>query len=163
MSEDFNREDDLQYFAQPYLFESEYTDDELREMNVLHQNARASHSCIMVLSWTHVEDRNKEKKLLNKVLIVVFLLIHKVKLRLNHWCHMDYFIGVLLTWFLILKCQLRCCLCSIRKLSNFIKNISICVPKKSLERHDGEWQNCHFGVNYHLRCLSVNPITSGQC
>ncbi len=61
MSEDFNREDDLQYFAHAYLFESEYTDDELREMNVLHQNARASHSCIMVLSWTHVEDRNREE------------------------------------------------------------------------------------------------------
>ncbi len=28
MSEDFNREDDLQFFAQPYLFEPEYTDDE---------------------------------------------------------------------------------------------------------------------------------------
>ncbi len=80
MSEDFNREDDLQYFAQPYLFESEYTDDELREMNVLHQNSRASRSCIMVLSWTHVEDRNKEKKLLNKIVIVVFF-AHK---KLNY-------------------------------------------------------------------------------
>ncbi len=28
MSEDFDREGDLQFFAQPYLFEPEYTDDE---------------------------------------------------------------------------------------------------------------------------------------
>ncbi len=60
MSEDFNREDDLQYFAQPYLFESEYTDDELREMNDVDQNTS---SCIrsITLSWTHVEDRNREE------------------------------------------------------------------------------------------------------
>ncbi len=40
MSEDF--ENDLQFFAQPYLFEPEYTDDELREMAV-------PHACIVVL------------------------------------------------------------------------------------------------------------------
>ncbi len=30
MPKDFVREDDLQFFAQPYLFEPEYTGDELR-------------------------------------------------------------------------------------------------------------------------------------
>ncbi len=51
MSEGFDSEDDLQFFAQPYLFKPEYTDDELRESSskrdelrdVLHQNAG---SCI---------------------------------------------------------------------------------------------------------------------
>ncbi len=38
MSEDFDGEDDY-FFALPHLFELEYTDDELREMDVLHQNA----------------------------------------------------------------------------------------------------------------------------
>ncbi len=30
MSEGFDREDDLLFFAQPYFFEPEYTDDELK-------------------------------------------------------------------------------------------------------------------------------------
>ncbi len=30
MSEGFDREDDLRCFAQPYLFEPEYTDNELK-------------------------------------------------------------------------------------------------------------------------------------
>ncbi len=39
--------------------------------------------------------------------------------------------------------QLHCCLCRDRKLSDFIKNIFICVPKMNegltgLERHEGE-------------------------
>ncbi len=38
MSEDFDREDELQFFVQPYLFKPEYTDDELREMDILRQN-----------------------------------------------------------------------------------------------------------------------------
>ncbi len=47
MSEDLYRVDDLQFFALPYLFEPEYTDDELREMDVLHQNAG---SCVSRLT-----------------------------------------------------------------------------------------------------------------
>ncbi len=39
----------LQFFVQPYLFEPEYPDDELREMDVLRQNAG---SCIKAgLDW----------------------------------------------------------------------------------------------------------------
>ncbi len=49
ISTDFNKEDDLQFFVQPYLFEPEYPDDELREMDVLRQNAG---SCIKAgLDW----------------------------------------------------------------------------------------------------------------
>ncbi len=45
----------------------------------------------------------EEKKLLNKVVIFVFFAHTKWsrrfrKLRLNHWCHMDYFIDVLTTF-----------------------------------------------------------------
>ncbi len=65
-------------------------------------------------------------------------------LRLNHWCHMDYFNNVLTT-FLGLEC-VSCswmCLCRIRNLLDFIKNILICVLKMNegltgLERHEGE-------------------------
>ncbi len=72
----------------------------------------------------------EEKKLLNKVFIFVFF-VHKkysrsfIKLRLNHWCHMDYFNDVLTT-FRGLE-HVRCCLRRVRKLSDFIKNILRCV------------------------------------
>ncbi len=66
MSEDFDREDDLQFFAQSYLIELEYTDDELREMDVLWQGAdscvsnSSEHTCIVVLScaedWQEKEE-----------------------------------------------------------------------------------------------------------
>ncbi len=50
----------------------------------------------------------EEKKLLNKVAILVFFAYNKysrsfIKLQLNLWCHMDYFNDVLTT-FLGLKC-----------------------------------------------------------
>ncbi len=41
MSEDFDRENDLKFVAQPYLFEPEHTDEKLREMDVLRQNMHA--------------------------------------------------------------------------------------------------------------------------
>ncbi len=73
----------------------------------------------------------EEKKLLNKVVVFVSF-AHKnyscsyIKLRLNHWCHMDYF-----------------CLYRVRKLLDFIKNILIWVQKMNegftvLERNKGE-------------------------
>ncbi len=45
----------------------------------------------------------EEKKLLNKVVVLVFFAHKKysrsfIKLRLNHWCHMDYFNDVLATF-----------------------------------------------------------------
>ncbi len=83
MSEDFNREDDLQFFAQPYSSEPEYIDDEIREMGVLRQNAG---------SW-------------NRWIVNIFVsFVYKkysrsfIKLWLNHWCYMDYFNNVLTTF-----------------------------------------------------------------
>ncbi len=91
-------ENDLQFFAQPYLFEPEYTDDELREMVVLHQNASISNITCMHLR-TFVSKTDTKKRNLNKVNFVFF--VHKkysrscIKLQLNPWCHMDYFNDVL--------------------------------------------------------------------
>ncbi len=88
------------------------------------------------------------EELLNKVIICVFIAYKKYscsfeKLRLNHWCHMDYFKDVP-TMFLVLGTfQLHCCLWRVRKLLDFIRNILICVPKVNkgltgLEQHEGE-------------------------
>ncbi len=66
-----------------------------------------------------------------------------IKLRLNHWCHMDYFTDFL-TMFLSLGIfNLHCSLCRVRKLLDFIKNILICGSKinrglTGLEWHEGE-------------------------
>ncbi len=97
-----------------------------------------------------IETMNLEaKKLLNKAAILVFFAHNNyscifIKLRLNHWCHMDYFNDVHIT-FLGLECgtSLAVYICRIRKLSDFIKNILICVPKMDrgftgLEWHEGE-------------------------
>ncbi len=92
MSEDFDREDDLQCFARPYLFDSEYTDDELTEMDILCQHhTHVLWNCRERASKTNIQ----ENKLSNKVIFVFF--VHKkfyrsfIKLRLYHRCHMDYF------------------------------------------------------------------------
>ncbi len=90
----------------------------------------------------------EEKKLLNKVIIFVFFAHKKyshsfITLRLNHWCHMDYFNDAL-TMFLGLECVSCVAVYDrVRKLSDFIKNILICVPKMNegltgLARHEGE-------------------------
>ncbi len=55
---------------------------------------------------------------------------------------MDYFTDVLATFLDLETLQLHCCL-RVRELSDFIKNILICVTKMNkgliaLERHEGE-------------------------
>ncbi len=52
-----------------------------------------------------------------------------VKLQLKHWCHMNYFNDVLATIQDLGTLQFHCCLQRVRELSDFIKNICICVPK----------------------------------
>ncbi len=57
--------------------------------------------------------------------------------------HMDYFTDVLATFLDLGTLQLRCCLWRVRKLSDFIKNILIYVPKMNegltgLKRREGE-------------------------
>ncbi len=72
------------------------------------------------------------EELLNKVINFVFF-AHKKhshsfsKLKLSPCCHTDYFTEVLATF--LGTFQLRCCLWRVRKLSDFIKNILICVLK----------------------------------
>ncbi len=83
------------------------------------------------------------EELLNKVVIFVFFVYKMysrsfIKLWFNHWCNMDYFNNVLM--FLGLGTfQLHCCLWRIRKLSYFIKNILICVPKMNGFRTTWGW------------------------
>ncbi len=88
------------------------------------------------------------EELLNKVIIFVFFVYKKysrsfVKLRLNPWCHKDYFNDVLTT-FLDLDCvRIIAVYGRVRELLGCIKNILICVPKMNegltgLERHEGE-------------------------
>ncbi len=84
------------FLAQPYVFEPEYTDNArwTSERRLLRQ-----WYCVVVLQWICFE----EKKLLNKVVIFVFF-AHKsyscsfIKLWLNHWCHMVYFMSLLPFW-----------------------------------------------------------------
>ncbi len=62
-------------------------------------------------SCERVSTDTEEKKLLNKVIFFVFF-THKmysrsfIKLKLNHWCHMDYFTDVLTTF---LGLERGCC------------------------------------------------------
>ncbi len=82
-------------------------------------------------------------ELLNKVVIFVFFVHEKysrslVNLRLNHLCHMDYFNNVLD------RVRVLAVYGRVRELSEFIKNILICVPKineglTGLEQHEEEY------------------------
>ncbi len=88
------------------------------------------------------------KDLLNKYIIFVFLEHKKysrsfVKLRLNHWFHMDYFNDVLATFLGLGTFQLHCCLCRVKE------KILICLPKMNkgltaLEWHEGAWLMIEF-------------------
>ncbi len=87
-------------------------------------------------------------ELLNKVVIFVFFAHKKysrsfVKLRLNPWCHMDYFNDVLAMFLCVDRGSILAVYERVRELSELIKNILICVPKMNegltgLERHEGE-------------------------
>ncbi len=87
-------------------------------------------------------------ELLNKVIIFVFFAHKKysrsfVKLRLNHWCHMDYFNDLLATFLSLDRLRILAVYERVRELSECIKNILICVLKMNegltgLERHEGE-------------------------
>ncbi len=103
---------------------------------------RKAHVCVVVLSimTEDVTWRWKSSFLFS---------VHKkysrsfVKLRLNHWCHVDYFTNVLAKFLGLKTFLLRCCLWRFRKLLDFIKKILICVLKMNegftgLERHEGE-------------------------
>ncbi len=70
MSEDFDREDDLQFLAQPYVFKPEYINNELREMDILRQKGGSRVSSTTHVSWYSCEHTSEtdteEKKLLNE-------------------------------------------------------------------------------------------------
>ncbi len=73
-------------------------------------------------------------ELLNKVIIFVFFAHKKysrsfVKLQLNHGCHMDYFNNVFTTFLDLDRVKILAVYGRVRELSEFIKNILICVPK----------------------------------
>ncbi len=98
-----------------------------------------------------METDTEEKKLLNRV-IILFSLCTKtiiinyycsfIKLRLNHWCHNNYFNNVFTT-FLGLERFRSIAVYAGSENSDFIKNILICVPKMNeyltgLEKQEGE-------------------------
>ncbi len=82
------------------------------------------------------------------VIIFVFVAHKKysrsfVKVKLNDWYHMDYFNDVLATFLNLERVRILYVYGKIRELSEFIKNILICVPKMNegltgLERYEGE-------------------------
>ncbi len=66
-----------------------------------------------------------------------------VKLWLNHWCHMDYFNDVLTNFLSLHRGRNLAVYGRVRKLSDFLKNMLICVLKMNegltgLERYEGE-------------------------
>ncbi len=65
-----------------------------------------------------------------------------VKLRLNPWCHMDYFTDLLATFLDLVRSNYIAVYGRVRELSECIKKILICVPKMNegltgLEQHEG--------------------------
>ncbi len=98
-----------------------------------------------------------EEELLIKAIIWVFFTHKKysgsfIKLRLNHWCHMD--LGTL---------QLCCGLCRVWELSDFIINILICVLKMNEGLTGLEWRESEqfitifiFGWTIPLRKSKMN-------
>ncbi len=101
----------------------------------------ASHACVVILLWM-AEDRREE--LLNKVIIFVFF-VHKkfslgfIKLRLNRWCHIDYFNNVLTT-FLALKVLVVLLSMEGQKALGFHqKYLNLCS--------EDERRSCHMGVS----------------
>ncbi len=97
----------------------------------------------MALGW------HRGGELLNKVVILVFFAYKKysrsfVKLRLNPWCHMDYFTDLLAMFLDVDRDYYIAVYGRIRQLSECIKTILNCVPKTNkaftgLERHGGKW------------------------
>ncbi len=93
---------------------------------------------------TDTKTDTEENKMLNKVVILVFYAHKKysrsfLTLRLNYWCHMEYF-NIVLTTFLGLECVSWIAVYGESE-SSLIKNILICVSKMNegltgLERHD---------------------------
>ncbi len=95
----------------------------------------------------HTKEKNGGFFLRKKLFLWLFFL----KLRLNHWSHMDYFNNVVITFLELGTFQLHYCLCRVRKLSDFIKNILICVDERRGFAMTQGWvinDNFHFWVNY---------------
>ncbi len=95
-----------------------------------------------------------------------FFFVHKsnscsfIKLRLNHWWHIDYFIDYRFTFLGLEHCS---CVAvyAVKKLSDFIKNTLICVPKMNegltgLEQHEGKYLILIFGWTSPLRTMAFH-------
>ncbi len=115
---------------------------------------KRAHASWYSLKWS--EDR--EKNCWINCVIFVFLAHKKyshrfAKLKLSHWCHMDYFTDVLATFLDLGTFQLSCCLWRVRQLSD--QNYHNLCPKMNegltgLERHmrvSNSWQNLNLWVN----------------
>ncbi len=125
MSEDFNRDDDLQFSAQPYLFEPEYTDDKL------HQNANS-----------YVEEWHKRRNCSIKTLFLFSL--HTKSSFIKRTTDVTWTIlTVSLLPFWALNVLVALLSIQSQKALGFHQNILICVLKMNkglmgLEQHEGE-------------------------
>ncbi len=113
----------------------------------VHVQVATQNSICCLRMWYSPKWRQGGDELLNKVFF--FFFVHKkysrsfVRLRLNPWCHINYFTDVFATFLDLDRGNYITVYGRVRELSEFIKNISICVLKMNggltgLERHEGE-------------------------
>ncbi len=144
------------FFPSLYFFEPEYTDDKqmrggcsMSEHRLLCQQHH-THASQYSREWSSKTDMEKTKWL-NKVIICVFFAHKKYsrsfrKLWLNHWCPMGYFNNVLTTFWALNVSVALLSIWSVRKLSDFIKNIFICF----LKMYKGMWNFLMWSIPFKL-------------
>ncbi len=113
---------------------------------------------------------HRREELLNKVIIFVFF-VHKkfslgfIKLRLNRWCHIDYFNNVLTT-FLALKVLVVLLSTEGQKALGFHqKYLNLCSEDERRSCHVGVsnyWPNFHFCVNYPFKIHWIKYLILSQ-
>ncbi len=110
--------------------------------------------------WSSKTDTEKTKWL-NKVIICVFFAHKKYSrsfrnLWLKHWCPMGYFNNVLTTFWALNVSVALLSIWSVRKLSDFIKNIFICF----LKMYKGMWNFLVWTIPFKLLFFTFQSYNS---